>query len=114
VSHGVVLIDRSKHRHKAELPQVKARKDVVSSASRKGVESWLKGMQNCTVYEGHARFVSPTEVSVGTALLTAKRIFIKPPRGFFQFHTFLANCMFFEGEPIFRQQVRLELGPFAR
>ncbi|MBV9492516.1 MAG: FAD-containing oxidoreductase [Verrucomicrobia bacterium] len=59
-----------------DMRKVKARKDAVSSESRKGVESWLKHMQNCTVYEGHARFISPTEVSVGTALLSAKRIFI--------------------------------------
>ena len=59
-----------------DMTKVKARKDVVSGASRKGVESWLKGMQNCTVYEGHASFISSTEVSVGTALLSAKRIFI--------------------------------------
>ena len=33
-------------------------------------------MDNCTVYEGHARFESPTEVSVARTQLTAKRIFI--------------------------------------
>jgi pyruvate/2-oxoglutarate dehydrogenase complex dihydrolipoamide dehydrogenase (E3) component len=33
-------------------------------------------MDNCTVYEGHARFESPQEVSVGTHRLSAKRIFI--------------------------------------
>lgn len=59
-----------------DMTKVKARKDAVSGASSKGVESWLKGMQRCTVYEGHARFDSPTEVSVGTARLSAKRIFI--------------------------------------
>ena len=33
-------------------------------------------MANCTVFEGHARFESPHEVSVGDARLTADRIFI--------------------------------------
>jgi pyruvate/2-oxoglutarate dehydrogenase complex dihydrolipoamide dehydrogenase (E3) component len=33
-------------------------------------------MDNCTVYEGHARFESPQEVSVGPHRLTAPRIFI--------------------------------------
>jgi pyruvate/2-oxoglutarate dehydrogenase complex dihydrolipoamide dehydrogenase (E3) component len=33
-------------------------------------------MENCTVYQGHARFESPREVRVGTTLLTAGRIFI--------------------------------------
>ena len=59
-----------------DMKKVKARKDAVSGGSRTGVESWLKEMANCTVYEGHARFESPTELSVGTTRLTAKRIFI--------------------------------------
>jgi len=59
-----------------DMKQVKARKDQISGASRTGVESWLKGMENCTVYEGHARFESPHEVSVGSARLSAERIFI--------------------------------------
>ena len=33
-------------------------------------------MENCTVYQGHARFESPAEVSVGAERLTADRIFI--------------------------------------
>ena len=33
-------------------------------------------MERCTVYRGHARFVSPREVQVGTDRLTAKQIFI--------------------------------------
>jgi pyruvate/2-oxoglutarate dehydrogenase complex dihydrolipoamide dehydrogenase (E3) component len=59
-----------------DMKKVNARKDAVSGRSRKGVESWLKEMDNCTVYEGHAQFESPTEVSVAGTQLTAKRIFI--------------------------------------
>ena len=59
-----------------DMKRVKARKDAVSGKSRTGVESWLKGMQNCTVYEGHARFEAPHEVSAGTERLTAERIFV--------------------------------------
>src|SRR5271156_6394055 len=59
-----------------DMKKVKARKDAVSGQSQKGVESWLKHLPNCTVYQGHARFTSPTEMSVGTTLLTAPRIFI--------------------------------------
>src|ERR1700756_611300 len=59
-----------------DVKKVKARKDAVSGQSQKSVESWLKQMQNCTVYQGHARFTSPTEISVGTTLLSAKQIFI--------------------------------------
>jgi pyruvate/2-oxoglutarate dehydrogenase complex dihydrolipoamide dehydrogenase (E3) component len=59
-----------------DMKKVKARKDAVSGQSQKSVESWLKQLQNCTVYQGHARFTSPTEMSVGTTLLTATHIFI--------------------------------------
>jgi pyruvate/2-oxoglutarate dehydrogenase complex dihydrolipoamide dehydrogenase (E3) component len=59
-----------------DMARVKARKDAVSGKSRTGLETWLKGMKNCTVYEGHARFESPREVSVGDRRLTSGRIFI--------------------------------------
>jgi len=70
--YGVLIGDSVRD----EMKQVKARKDAVSGQSSKGVESWLKGMKNCTVYEGHARFESAHEVSVGAARLIAERIFI--------------------------------------
>jgi pyruvate/2-oxoglutarate dehydrogenase complex dihydrolipoamide dehydrogenase (E3) component len=59
-----------------DMKRVKARKDAISGQSRTGVESWLKNQPNCTVYEGHARFESSREVSVGDARLTGPRIFI--------------------------------------
>jgi len=59
-----------------DMKRVKARKDEISGQSRAGLEWWLKGMENCTVYEGHARFESPQEVSVGAHRITAERIFI--------------------------------------
>src|ERR1017187_6770967 len=59
-----------------DMQRVKARKDAISGKSRTGLEAWLKNMDNCTVYEGHARFESPQEVSVGPHRLTAPRIFI--------------------------------------
>jgi pyruvate/2-oxoglutarate dehydrogenase complex dihydrolipoamide dehydrogenase (E3) component len=61
---------------KVDMQRVKARKDAISAKSRAAVEGWLKGLDHCTVYEGHARFESPQEVSVGTDRLTAERIFI--------------------------------------
>ena len=60
----------------ADMQRVKKRKDAISAKSRNGLETWLKTMQNCTVYQGHARFESPREVSVGADRLTADRIFI--------------------------------------
>ena len=61
---------------KVDMRRVKARKDEISGRSRTGVEAWLRGMANCTVYQGHARFESAGEVSVGAERLTAERIFI--------------------------------------
>jgi pyruvate/2-oxoglutarate dehydrogenase complex dihydrolipoamide dehydrogenase (E3) component len=59
-----------------DMRRVKARKDAISGKSRTALEGWLKNMDNCTVYEGHARFESPQEISVGPHRLSAKRIFI--------------------------------------
>src|SRR5277367_2576565 len=49
-----------------DMKRVKARKDKISGESNAGVESGLKSMKNCTVYQAHGRFVSPHEVSVGS------------------------------------------------
>ena len=59
-----------------DMKLVKARKDAISGQSRSDVENWLRGMTNCTVYQGHARLESAKEVSVGSERLTAGRIFI--------------------------------------
>jgi pyruvate/2-oxoglutarate dehydrogenase complex dihydrolipoamide dehydrogenase (E3) component len=59
-----------------DMKKVKARKDEVAGASNRGVEKWLKGMENATVYEGHARFEGPRQVRVGEDLLEADRVFI--------------------------------------
>ena len=59
-----------------DMKRVKARKDAISGQSRVGVESSLRKLENCSVYQGHARFESPREVSVGSERLTAERIFI--------------------------------------
>ena len=59
-----------------DMRRVKERKDAISAASSVGLEKWLKHMENCTVYQGHARFESARVVSVGAETLTADRIFI--------------------------------------
>ena len=61
---------------RVDMKRVKARKDEISGKSNTGVETWLKKMANCTVYEGHARFESAHAVSVGDARLIADRIFV--------------------------------------
>src|SRR5437899_1115544 len=59
-----------------DMKAVKARKDKIVSNSRNGLESYLRGMKNCTVFTGHAHFESPNQVRVGDDLLTAKEIFL--------------------------------------
>ena len=59
-----------------DMKKVKARKDEIAGASTKGVENWLKGLDNSTVYEGHARLESPRTVRVGDEVLESPRIFI--------------------------------------
>jgi pyruvate/2-oxoglutarate dehydrogenase complex dihydrolipoamide dehydrogenase (E3) component len=61
-----------------DMKVVKARKEEVLLKSRNGVESWLRNMQNCTVYTGHARFESPTTIRVqgSSDLLEATQIFL--------------------------------------
>jgi pyruvate/2-oxoglutarate dehydrogenase complex dihydrolipoamide dehydrogenase (E3) component len=70
--YGVVL-KGSSH---VDMKAVKARKDAISGKTRAGVESGLRSLKNCTVYQGHARFESPRQVRVGNELLTSERVFI--------------------------------------
>jgi pyruvate/2-oxoglutarate dehydrogenase complex dihydrolipoamide dehydrogenase (E3) component len=67
VVHGDVGVD---------MKRVKARKDEVSGRSNKGVEEWLRGLKNCTVIQGHARFESSRTVVVNDEVLEADKIFI--------------------------------------
>ena len=61
---------------RVDMKRVKARKDEISGRSNKGVEKWLRGLENCTVIQGHARFQSPRTVMVNDEVLEADRIFI--------------------------------------
>lgn len=67
IGSGTVTVD---------MTAVKARKDRISIGDREGVESWLDGMDGCTLIRGHARFESPTTLRVGDDLLEADRIFL--------------------------------------
>ena len=58
------------------MTKVHARAAKVTLDARSGLESWLTGMENCTVIRGHARFVGPHAVEVDGETLTAPRIFI--------------------------------------
>ena len=48
-----------------DMARVKARADAVAARSRRGVESWLRGTERCTVITAHARFLAPDTVEVG-------------------------------------------------
>ena len=59
-----------------DVERVKERKDRIVSRSNQGVEKWLRGLENCTVIQGHARFQDATSLQVGDRRLEAKRIFV--------------------------------------
>jgi pyruvate/2-oxoglutarate dehydrogenase complex dihydrolipoamide dehydrogenase (E3) component len=59
-----------------DLRAVVARKNAIVMKSRTGVEQWLRGTGNCTVFTGAARFESPNTLSVGDDLLEAGNVFL--------------------------------------
>ena len=61
---------------RVDMKRVKARKDDVSGRSNRGVEEWLRGLNNCTVIQGHARFQSSHTVVVNEEVLQADKLFI--------------------------------------
>jgi pyruvate/2-oxoglutarate dehydrogenase complex dihydrolipoamide dehydrogenase (E3) component len=76
---------RRAHSYGIELPTdcvavnmraVQARKKRIVGASRSGLENWIRGMQNCTVYRGHARFESARCVNIDGQELTSEQIFV--------------------------------------
>jgi pyruvate/2-oxoglutarate dehydrogenase complex dihydrolipoamide dehydrogenase (E3) component len=59
-----------------DMKTVKARKDAIVMKSRSGVEGWVRGTRNCTVYNGQAAFESPHTMRVGEDILEARHIFL--------------------------------------
>ncbi|TJW15515.1 MAG: FAD-containing oxidoreductase [Mesorhizobium sp.] len=59
-----------------DYKMIKARKDKVSNDARTNLESWIGGMDKCTLYRGHARFETANTVRVGEDLLSAEKIFL--------------------------------------
>ena len=59
-----------------DIGKVKARKDKIMLDDRHGVESWLEGMDNCTLIRGHAQFTDPHTIRVDDKLLKADKIFL--------------------------------------
>jgi len=61
---------------RVDMKRVKARKDEIAGRSNKGVEESLRGLKNCAVIQGHARFQSDRAVVVNDEVLQADKIFI--------------------------------------
>ncbi len=61
---------------RVDMKRVKARKDEISGRSSRRVEEWLRGLKNCTVIQGHARFQSSGTVMVNNEALQADKIYI--------------------------------------
>ena len=59
-----------------DMKKVAARARKVTMDSRGNVENWLRGMKNCTVMTGHARFEAPDILNVGEETITAPWIFL--------------------------------------
>jgi pyruvate/2-oxoglutarate dehydrogenase complex dihydrolipoamide dehydrogenase (E3) component len=59
-----------------DMKVVKARKDKVSGTASKNIEAWLRSMPNCTVVQGHARFVSPHAIEVNGERFSADHLFV--------------------------------------
>ena len=59
-----------------DMAKVKARKDEVAGASHAGVTAWIDGMENVTLFRGHATFVGRRAVEVNGDKLTADHVFI--------------------------------------
>jgi pyruvate/2-oxoglutarate dehydrogenase complex dihydrolipoamide dehydrogenase (E3) component len=72
-SYGIVLPTGSVA---VNMRAVQARKKRIVGASRTGLENWIRGMQNCTVYRGHARFESARCVNIDGQELTSEQIFV--------------------------------------
>src|SRR5258708_10807232 len=58
-----------------DMESVKARKDAIGRQSNEGLAEWLRGTENLTVYEGHARFETANANPVNVETLEAPRIF---------------------------------------
>ena len=59
-----------------DMAKVKARKDKIMLDDRHGVESWLEGMDGCTLIRGHARFEVRTPSGSDDQVLEADKIFL--------------------------------------
>src|ERR1700685_2291356 len=60
---------------RVDMARVHARSQKISMDGRTGSETWLRGMERCTLLLDHARFEGPHAVRVGSSTLEADHIF---------------------------------------
>jgi len=70
--YGVVLDQGPR----IDMKRVKERKDQIVRKAAEGVEKWMRGLKNATVFKGHARFLDESRVQVGSDVLSAGKIFV--------------------------------------
>lgn len=61
---------------RVDMARVKARKDAVVMAGRKGVEKWMRGLERAEVITGDARFTGPRTLQVNGRTLQADKVFL--------------------------------------
>ena len=61
---------------KVDMKRVKERKDAIVRSSNEGLEKWLRGTENLTVYKGHARFEGERQLRIADEIIEADQIFI--------------------------------------
>ena len=59
-----------------DMPAVNARLQAIAARSRHNNETWLEGMDGCTLIRDSARFEAPDRLRVGNESITAPRIFL--------------------------------------
>src|SRR5947199_6454015 len=59
-----------------DMKKIKERKDAIVASFSQNLESWLRAMERCTVYQGHAQLESARAVRVGGDVLEAEKIFL--------------------------------------
>ncbi len=69
-----------------DFPAVMDRMNLIRNGASNGLENWLDGMKNVTLFRGAAEFISADSIQVGTDVLVGKNIVIhtgttarKPP-----------------------------------
>ncbi len=61
---------------RVDMRRVKARMKEVSGESSRNVTRWLEGMENVSLYRGHARFENENRIRVNGETIRADKIFI--------------------------------------